>query len=351
MNASKGEGLMKEAYLYEKLEGGKVRCSLCNHRCVIKEGAKGICGVRENRDGVLMTLVYGKIIAGHVDPIEKKPLFHFLPGSRSYSIATVGCNFRCRFCQNSDISQMPADYNRIMGDDMTPEQIVEEAKASRSSTIAYTYTEPTIYYELARDTARLAASHRIRNVFVSNGYMTEECLQDIGSTLHAANVDLKAYTDSFYKEQCGARLEPVLKSIGKMVETGVWLEVTTLLIPGLNDSEKELREIAGFLAGQDPNIPWHISRFHPTYRLTDRDATSANSIQRAREIGYEAGLRYVYTGNLPGDEGEKTFCHGCHALLIDRFGFSVRKNAIRDGKCPQCGTEIPGVWSLDTVFS
>lgn len=341
---------MKEAYLYEKLEGERVRCSLCNHRCLIKAGKKGICGVRENEGGILRTLVYDKVIARHVDPIEKKPLFHFLPGSRSYSIATVGCNFRCRFCQNSDISQMPADYNRILGDDMTPSLIVSEAKASRSSTIAYTYTEPTIYYELAVDTARMAESNKIGNVFVSNGYMTEECLQDIGKTLHGANVDLKAYSNSFYKEQCGAKLEPVLKSIGKMIEMGVWLEVTTLLIPGLNDSEKELREIAGFLAQHDPKIPWHISRFHPTYLLTDRDATPARDIQRAREIGYNAGLRYVYTGNLPGDEGEKTFCHECKGLLIDRFGFSIKKNMIKDGRCPECGAEIPGVWTLDSLF-
>ena len=335
---------MKEAYLYQKLDANRVRCSLCNHRCLIKEGAKGVCGVRENKGGNLMTLVYGKVIARHVDPIEKKPLFHFLPGSRSYSIATVGCNFRCRFCQNSDISQMPADYDRIWGEDMTPSTIVREARTSRSSTIAYTYTEPTIYYELAVDTARLAESDGIRNVFVTNGYMTEECLQDIGSALHGANVDLKAYSDIFYKEQCGAKLEPVLKSIEKMIEMGVWLEVTTLLIPGLNDSEKELREIAGFLARQDPNIPWHISRFHPTYRLTNIEATPQEKIQRAREIGYDEGLRYVYTGNLPGDEGEKTFCHECGELLIDRFGFSIRNNMIKDGRCPGCDTEIPGVW-------
>jgi len=335
---------MKEAYLYQKLDSNRVRCSLCNHRCLIKEGAKGICGVRENKAGNLVTLVYGKVIARHVDPIEKKPLFHFLPASRSYSIATVGCNFRCRFCQNSDISQMPADYDRIWGEDMTPSTIVREARASRSSTIAYTYTEPTIYYELAVDTARLAESNGIRNVFVTNGYMTEECLQDIGSALHGANVDLKAYSDIFYKEQCGAKLEPVLKSIEKMIEMGVWLEVTTLLIPGLNDSEKELREIAGFLARQDPNIPWHISRFHPTYRLTNIEATPQEKIQRAREIGYDEGLRYVYTGNLPGDEGEKTFCHECGELLIDRFGFSIRNNMIKDGRCPGCDTEIPGVW-------
>ena len=227
---------------------------------------------------------------------------------------------------------------------MTPSMIVDEAKASRSSTIAYTYTEPTIYYELAVDTARLATSKGIRNVFVSNGYMTEECLEDISHNLHGANVDLKAYNEMFYKEQCGARLAPVLKTIEKMKEMGVWLEVTTLLIPGLNDSEAELKEISRFLAGQDPNIPWHISRFHPTYRLTDRNATLPESVRRAKEIGYDSGLRYVYTGNLPGDEGEKTFCHQCHELLIDRFGFSIRKNIIRDKCCPECGAEIPGVW-------
>ncbi len=335
---------MKEAYLYEKLDDNRVRCFLCSHRCLIKEGAKGICGVRENHGGTLISLVYGKIIARHVDPIEKKPLFHFLPGSRSFSIATVGCNFRCRFCQNADISQMPADLNRIWGDDMTPSMIVKEAKSSRSSTIAYTYTEPTIYYEIAADTARLAASNDMKNIFVSNGYMTDECLDDIAPDLHGANVDLKAYSNDFYREQCGAKLDPVLRTIEKMIKMGVWLEVTTLLIPGLNDDEEELNGIARFLAGLDPNIPWHISRFHPTYRLTDVHATPPERIHLAKEIGIGAGLRYVYTGNLPGDEGEKTFCHECGELLIDRFGFSIRNNLIKDNCCPRCRTEIPGIW-------
>jgi len=335
---------MKEAYLYEKLDRQRVRCSLCNHRCLIKDGAKGICGVRENRGGILASLVYGKVVARHVDPIEKKPLFHFLPGSSSYSIATVGCNFKCPFCQNADISQMPADNNQIWGEDMTPQMIVDEAKASRSSTIAYTYTEPTIYYEIAVDSARLAVTKGIRNIYVSNGYMTKECLEDIYPDLHGANVDLKAYSDKFYKEQCGAKLEHVLNTLETMREMGIWLEVTTLLIPGLNDSNEELREIARFLAGLDPNIPWHISRFHPTYRLTNLQSTPPESIYMAKDIGYEEGLRYVYTGNLPGDEGEKTYCHGCGELLIDRFGFSVRKNRIKDKKCPRCSSEIPGVW-------
>ncbi|MBU2499323.1 MAG: AmmeMemoRadiSam system radical SAM enzyme, partial [Proteobacteria bacterium] len=246
---------MKEAYLYEKRDKGRVQCFLCNHRCLIKDGARGICGVRENREGTLISLVYGKVIARHVDPIEKKPLFHFLPGSRSYSIATAGCNFKCLFCQNADISQMPSDHGQIWGEDMTPEMIVDEASATRSATIAYTYTEPTIYFELAKDTAHLAVQKGIRNVFVSNGYMTNECLQDIYPDLHGANVDLKAFNDAFYKEQCGARLDPVLQTLEAMKRMGIWLEVTTLLIPGLNDSKEELEGIAGFLAALDPYIP------------------------------------------------------------------------------------------------
>ncbi len=335
---------MKEAYLYEKMDGERVRCFLCNHRCLIKEGAKGICGVRENRDGTLVSLVYEKVIARHVDPIEKKPLFHFLPASNSFSIATVGCNFKCLFCQNADISQMPADHDRIWGEDMTPDTIVNEATASRSATIAYTYTEPTIFFELAVDTARLAVSRGVKNIFVTNGYMTEECLKEMYPDLHGANVDLKSYSDSFYKEQCGAKLEPVLKSIEIMRDMGIWVEVTTLLIPGLNDSVEELRGIAKFLKGLSPDIPWHISRFHPTYHLTTISPTPPGSIRRATEIGYEEGLRYVYSGNLPGDNGEKTFCHECGELLIDRFGFSIRKNRIKNHHCPKCSTEIPGIW-------
>ena len=335
---------MKEAYLYEKLEKNNVRCFLCNHKCLIKEGTRGICGVRENREGTLLSLVYGKVIARHVDPIEKKPLFHFLPNTKSYSIATVGCNFKCSFCQNADISQMPTDHKRIWGEDMTPATIVNEALASRSATISYTYTEPTIYFELAVDTARLAVSKGIKNIFVSNGYMTEECLKEIYPDLHGANIDLKSFSDEFYKKQCGAKLAPVLKTIELMRKMGVWIEVTTLLIPGLNDSREELKGIAKFLADLDPDIPWHISRFHPTYKLTDVYPTPPETIQKARQIGYEAGLKYVYSGNLPGEQGEKTFCHQCGELLIDRFGFSIRKNRMEHSRCFRCSAEIPGIW-------
>lgn len=335
---------MKEAYLYEKLQEDKVRCSLCNHKCILGNGRRGICGVRENRSGTLVSLVYGKVIATHCDPIEKKPLFHFLPGSSSYSIATVGCNFRCLFCQNADISQMPEDQDHIMGHDKDPETIVQDALHAGSKSISYTYTEPTVYFELALDTARMAVSRDLKNVFVTNGYMTEICLQEIFPDLHAANVDLKAFSDRFYKDRCGARLEPVLNSLATMKGMGIWVEVTTLLIPGLNDSEEDLKGISRFLVDLSPDIPWHISRFHPTYRLLDIPPTPAESIRKARDIGYEAGLRYVYTGNLPGDEGEKTFCHECGELLIDRFGFYVRRNKLKGNLCPGCGSMIPGVW-------
>lgn len=336
---------MKEAYLFEKLTDQKVRCILCNHHCIITDGKRGLCNVRENRSGTLVSLVYDKIIATHCDPIEKKPLFHFLPGSRSYSVATVGCNFRCLFCQNADIAQMPADHSRIMGSRMSPEQIVNDALGSHSASISYTYTEPTVYFELAVDTARLAVSKGLKNVFVSNGYMSSQCLEYMSPDLHAANVDLKSFNNQFYKEQCGAKLEPVLKTLETMKSMGVWLEVTTLLIPGLNDSVQELKALSGFLADLDSNIPWHISRFHPTYRLTELPPTPPDRIHRAKDIGYESGLHYVYTGNIPGDAGEKTFCHQCGVLLIDRFGFAVEQNIIKNDCCPECGSAIPGVWS------
>jgi pyruvate formate lyase activating enzyme len=227
---------------------------------------------------------------------------------------------------------------------MTAETIVNEAVASRSATIAYTYTEPTIYYELAVDTSRIAVSKGIKNIFVSNGYMTEGCLKDIYPDLHGANVDLKSFRDNFYKEQCGAKLEPVLKTLEIMKNMGIWFEVTTLLIPGLNDSKEELQELAKFLAVLSQDIPWHISRFHPTYRLTDVHPTSPDSIRMARDIGHDAGLKYVYSGNLPGDDGEKTFCHECGKILIDRFGFNIRNNRITNGHCPACDVKIPGVW-------
>jgi pyruvate formate lyase activating enzyme len=334
-----------EALLYHRLEDGVVRCDLCRHHCRIEPGKRGLCAVRENRGGTLHTLVYGHLVAAHVDPIEKKPLFHFLPATLSYSIATVGCNFRCRFCQNADIAQMPADHDgRIMGRATTPAQVVEAAKASGSRSIAYTYTEPTVFWEFARDTAELAHRHGLRNVFVTNGYMSEAALDLMGTLMDAANVDLKAFREKSYLATCGARLSQVCDSLRQLRRRGVLLEVTTLLVPGFNDDEGELRELAEFLAGElGPETPWHVSRFHPAYRLLDRPPTAPAAMRRAREIGMAAGLRYVYIGNLPGERGERTLCHSCGMLLIDRHGFQVVANHVRQGCCPRCQTGVHGV--------
>jgi len=334
-----------KAYLYESVEDRKVKCNLCHHRCLVKDGKRGICGVRENRKGALQTLVYEKLIARHIDPIEKKPLFHFLPGSRSYSVATVGCNFKCRFCQNADIAQMPSDRNgAILGDRTTPQKEVDAAAKAGCKSIAYTYTEPTVFFEFAHDTAKLAHVKEIKNVFVTNGYMTPEALQMISPWLDAANVDLKAFTNDFYKKMCGALLSPVLETLKGMKAKGVFLEVTTLLIPGLNDDPDELKQLATFIANDlGIETPWHISRFHPTYRLTDRPITPARALIKAREIGIKVGLRYVYTGNVPGQDGENTFCYKCGELVIGRWGFQVGEYEIERGCCKYCGTRIDGI--------
>jgi len=335
-----------EAYLYEPLEDKKVKCNLCSHRCVIKEGRRGICGVRENRSGILLTLVYGKAIACHVDPIEKKPLFHFLPGTLSYSIATVGCNLRCKFCQNADIAQMPADHKGvIMGDTVTPQEVVAAADKSGCRSISYTYTEPTVFFEFAYDAAKIAHERGIRNVFVTNGYMTAEALKMVEPYLDAANVDLKAFSDRYYKELCGARLKYVQETLKRMKACGIFVEVTTLIVPGLNDDSTELKELAKFIANDlGTETPWHISRFHPTYKLTDRPPTPVKTLTMAREIGLAAGLKYVYTGNVPGNSGENTFCPACGEVVIERWGFQVGSLRIKDGRCTLCGAGIDGVW-------
>lgn len=334
---------MKEAMFYRKLDEGVVECFLCGQRCRIKPGKRGKCAVRENREGTLVSLVYGRVIAQHIDPIEKKPLFHFYPGTRSYSIATAGCNFRCLFCQNADISQLPREYHSIPGKEVAARVVVQEAVETGCTTISYTYTEPTIFMEYALDVAENAREAGLRNVFVSNGYMTAEALAAAAPFLDAANVDLKAFSDEFYSHQCGAHLQPVLDTLQRMKKLGIWLEVTTLLIPGLNDDPGELKRLAKFLMNLGPDTPWHVSRFHPTYRLLDRPPTSVESLQTARKIGLDEGLHYVYTGNVPGDQGENTFCHICGELLMERFGFSTRLRGLKGGSCTRCGARLAGV--------
>jgi pyruvate formate lyase activating enzyme len=291
-------------------------------------------------------LIYDRVIASHVDPIEKKPLFHFLPGSRSFSLATPGCNFRCKHCQNADISQLPRDHGEsIPGEPLNPEQIVVLAQRYQCASISYTYTEPTIFFELALDTAKRASAEGIRNVFVTNGYITPEALKEIRPWLHAANIDLKGFSDDFYRHICGARLQPVLDSIRLYRELGIWIELTTLVIPGHNDSEEELHKIADFIRSVDPDIPWHVSRFHPTYKLVDQPSTPVRTLNKAREIGLAAGLRHVYEGNVPG-MGEDTVCWKCCKTVVKRFGFTVEKNLIlQDGACSFCGARIAGVWA------
>ncbi|MFN2290591.1 MAG: AmmeMemoRadiSam system radical SAM enzyme [Anaerolineae bacterium] len=341
----------KEALLYQKLDGGRVRCNLCAHRCLIAEGAKGVCLVRENRGGTLYTLVYGIPLSQAVDPIEKKPLFHFYPGSTAFSIATVGCNFRCSFCQNASISQMPRDQGRIVGHQASPEEVVRAAERYGSRTIAYTYSEPTIFFEYSYEIAQLAHEAGIASVYVTNGYMSSEMLELFCGTenghepwLHGANVDLKAFRDETYRQVCGARLQPVLDSLKKMKELGIWVEVTTLVVPGMNDSEDELREIAEFIGGElGPETPWHVSRFHPDYRMRDRGPTPTATLRQAYDLGRTAGLHYVYVGNLPGAQLEDTYCPACGQRVIGRWGFQVTDYQIRDGACSSCGAAIDGV--------
>jgi len=339
---------MKTADFQNVLDAEKktVECFLCNHRCHIKEGRRGICQVRENRDGTLYSLVYGKLISQNVDPIEKKPLFHFLPGTLSYSIATVGCNFRCAHCQNYDISQYPRLHNgAIAGSNATPAQVVESAVEYGCRSISYTYIEPTIFFEFAYDCAQLAHDRGVKNVFVSNGYTSPEATKKIAPLLDANNIDLKAFTDKFYREVCGAKLAPVLDTIQLMKGLGVWVEVTTLVIPGWNDSDSELKEIARFIKGVDPEMPWHVTRFHPTFKMTDRNATPVSTLMRARQIGMAEGLKYVFVGNIPGEGGENTICPRCGEKVVERFGFSISSHNLAGDKCGSCNQPIAGVFA------
>jgi pyruvate formate lyase activating enzyme len=335
---------MKEAMFYEKLDDDKVKCSLCNHFCTIKKDKFGICGVRQNIDGKLYSLVYGKLVAKHIDPIEKKPLFNFMPGSLSYSIATVGCNFKCGHCQNYLISNEYGDINSLAVRETTPEEVVEEAIKRGCKSIAYTYTEPTIFFEFAYDTAVLAHEKGLKNVFVTNGFMSKEAVLKISPYLDGANVDVKSYSEEFYKNICKGRLKPVLENIEYMRELGIWVEVTTLVIPKLNDNlEEELRPLARKIKEMGEYIPWHLSAFHPDYKLRDLPRTSSDTLRLARDVGRSERLRYVYMGNVYTPEGENTYCYVCNKLLIKRDGYQIIMNEIQNGKCPKCGAKIDGV--------
>lgn len=336
---------LKRAILWESSgKDQKVQCTLCHHRCVIEDGDLGRCGVRQNLDGVLYSLNYDKICAASSDPIEKKPLFHFQPGSQSFSVAAMGCNFRCKFCQNWQISQVATESGRIDGQGIAPEHLIEAAIRKRCKNMAYTYTEPTIFMELCHDCGQLAKDRGLANVFVSNGYMTRKAVDFVSDWLDGINIDLKAFNGDFYKTLCKARLQPVLDTISYIAkETNIWIEITTLLVTGRNDSEEELKKLADFIVEKaGPDVPWHISRFYPQYIYQESDPTPLDNLDRAYEIGVSAGLRYIYFGNVPGSETENTFCYQCGRMLIERTGYRIIGNHVKDSKCTDCGAEIAG---------
>ncbi|MCX7778690.1 MAG: AmmeMemoRadiSam system radical SAM enzyme [Patescibacteria group bacterium] len=328
---------MKEALLYEKLANKVVRCQACAHRCFIAEKKRGFCGVRENQGGKLYSLVYGKVIACHIDPIEKKPFFHWLPGSYSLSIATVGCNFRCLHCQNADISQMPRDADgQILGEVMSPQEIVDLARKNNLPSISYTYTEPTVFLEFALETMKLAKKENLKNNWVTNGYLSEKTLRLISPYLDAANVDLKFFSDDLYQKICGATLQPVLDSLKLMKRKKIWLEVTTLVIPGYTNQDNQFEKMATFIKNElGPETPWHISRFYPAYKTINLSPTPPEMIYQAYEIGKKIGLKYVYVGNLPGDEKENTYCPKCGQLNIKRIAYEIERFD-QEGKCRRC---------------
>ncbi len=335
--------MKKEAFLYDKIDNDCVECCLCGHGCAIISGSHGLCRVRKNENGILYTMVYGRAVACSMDPVEKKPLYHFLPGTYTYSIATVGCNFKCSFCQNWNISQAGiANTDKYRYSELLPDNVVKAALAEDAKSISYTYTEPTIFFEYAYDTAKVARKSGIKNIFVTNGYMTERAIEMIAPYLDAANVDLKFFNDSSYKKFCSASLKPVLSSIKQMKESGIWVEITTLIIPGLNDTDEELNSISKFISEVDACIPWHISRFFPNYEMTDKEPTSVSILDRAEVIGRENGLVHIYPGNTSGTV--TTRCRECGKDLIVRDIYSIVENLVDAGKCPYCSSEVCGIW-------
>ena len=333
---------MKEALLYKKLKDRQVQCRNCGHYCVVSPGNRGLCGVRENINGKFYSLVYGKLAVYHIDPIEKKPLYHFLPGTLSLSVATVGCSFNCANCQNYDISQSPKPNRPIQGQELSPEKLVDMAIKNNLPSISYTYTEPTVFLEYALDIMKLAKKKRIKNVWISNGFMSEKSTAAIIPYLDAANIDLKGFSDEFYAKNCGGGLQPVLRTLKQMKKAGVWVEVTTLAIPIISDSVEMFSGIAKFIKRDlGPETPWHISRFsgNISWKLNDIPDTPIETIERAYRLGKREGLKYVYSGNVPDIPSEDTFCPECAALAISRANYSIHRYD-KNGKCAKCGVSL-----------
>jgi len=333
---------MKEVYLYKKLPDKKVQCRNCAHFCVLSPGQRGKCGTRENIDGKLYSIVYGKVVAIHIDPIEKKPFFHFLPGSYSLSIATVGCPLACKNCQNWSISQGFKKVKEIPGEDISPEKIVEIALKNNLRSISYTYTDPIAFLEYALDIMKLAKKTGLKNNWVSNGFMSEESAKLIIPYLDAINIDVKSFDDKFYRENCDGRLEPVLNTAKLMKKSGVWVEITTLIIPTLSDSEEIFEKIAKWIYKElGPETPWHISQFCGaiSWKLKHLPDTPVKTLEKAYKIGKDVGLKYVYLGNIPGHKAENTYCPKCGTLAIDRINYTIHR-ADKNGKCPKCGENL-----------
>lgn len=333
---------MKEAHLWEKLDYENIRCQNCAHYCVIAPAKKGFCGVRKNIRGKLFSLNYGIICAIEIDPIEKKPLFHFYPGTQSLSIAAIGCNFKCYACQNWRISQADLVSEESWGQELSPKQIIEIAKKNNCPSISYTYTEPTVFSEFALETMILAKKNRLKNIWVSNGYLSKKLIEKVSPFLDAVNIDLKSFDDDFYKKYCSAKLRPVLECLKKLKELGVWIEVTTLVIPTLNDKKIIFENIAKFIKNDlGEETPWHITQFcgEISWKLQQIPDTPQSNLIAARDIGINNGLKYVYTGNIPGQEGEDTFCPKCKQKMIDRYGYFIKRYD-KKGKCAKCKQDL-----------
>lgn len=343
---------MKDCVLFTKLSDNVVECKACSHRCKIKDGNTGICAVRKNYHGILKLLVWDKPIGVQVDPVEKKPLFHFLPGSSIFSLGTYGCNFGCLFCQNATTSQLSKTdqwkgmYTKFLNqlEEWPAKKIISYCIKNNIPSIAFTYNEPSIFAEYAIDVMKLAKKECIKGIFVSNGYQTKECLSYIGPYIDAYNIDLKSFSDLFYQSICKAKLQPVLDTIQHIYKIGKWMEITTLVIDGKNDSDEQLSHIAKFIASVSPDIPWHLSACHPEYKMMDIRVTPKRTLKWAYEIGKQAGLRYVYLGNIVNNTYEHTLCPTCKTVLIARNYFDVITNSIKKGICPTCQTHISGIW-------
>jgi len=336
------------AWLSKKLDDGRIICEACSQRCKLHEGEYGSCGIRKVENGELRLLTYGLAAAMHIDPVEKKPMFNFLPGTKAFSFGTVGCNFSCKFCQNFDISQYPKEHNhQIFGEELSPQTAVELALENDCKSIAYTYNEPIVFFEYTYDTAKLAHEKGLKNIYVTSGYETHKAIDLLAPYVDGMNIDIKGFTDQFYKEICGARLKPVLDAVKYAHSKGIWIEITTLLIPGKNDSEEEIRGIAQFIYDLDPAIPWHLSGFYPMYKMLDTPPTPPMTLRRAYEIGREVGLKYVYVGNIDDEDRESTYCPSCGKRVIDRrghIGQYVTNMLDSEGTCPFCSYKLEGVW-------